>query len=190
MVGNSRTINRSWRYSPVKIRSSYSESLIHWPIVGAAGAVAFSFVSVLIVTAWAASLPAQGGRQVLAPTEMPGVPDCQTSSRADSSSSSLSPMPASAKGRNPGAAASQSVLPIQLSEPSPNSEIAKPAIIPGPGSAPLGACKVQTGSPRETCGTTVEFARDPTEAALRAKRERKLMFVLHVSGNFEESKFT
>jgi hypothetical protein len=36
----------------------------------------------------------------------------------------------------------------------------------------------------------VEFARDPAEAALLAKKERKLMFVLHVSGNFEESKFT
>jgi hypothetical protein len=34
------------------------------------------------------------------------------------------------------------------------------------------------------------FAKDPAEAAELAKREHKLMFVLHVSGNFEESKFT
>jgi hypothetical protein len=36
----------------------------------------------------------------------------------------------------------------------------------------------------------VAFAKDPAEAAVLAKREHKLMFVLHVSGNFEESKFT
>jgi hypothetical protein len=36
----------------------------------------------------------------------------------------------------------------------------------------------------------VVFAKDPTAAAELAKREHKLMFVLHVSGNFEESKFT
>ncbi len=36
----------------------------------------------------------------------------------------------------------------------------------------------------------VAFAKDPAEAAVLAKQEHKLMFVLHVSGNFEESKFT
>jgi len=36
----------------------------------------------------------------------------------------------------------------------------------------------------------VVFAKDPTTAAEFAKREHKLMLVLHVSGNFEESKFT
>ena len=39
-------------------------------------------------------------------------------------------------------------------------------------------------------GAKVAFAKDPAEAAVLAKREHKLMFVLHVSGNFEESKFT
>jgi hypothetical protein len=46
----------------------------------------------------------------------------------------------------------------------------------------------QEAVPEACC--QVEFARDPAEAALLAKKERKLMFVLHVSGNFEESKFT
>ena len=39
-------------------------------------------------------------------------------------------------------------------------------------------------------GTTVEFENSPSAAATRAKKEQKLVFVLHVSGQFEESDFT
>ena len=44
-----------------------------------------------------------------------------------------------------------------------------------------------------TCGeygTTVEFAASPAEAAKRALKEEKLVFVLHVSGLFEEPNYT
>ncbi len=44
-----------------------------------------------------------------------------------------------------------------------------------------------------TCGdfgTSVEFADSPVEAAKKAKKEQKLVFVLHVSGNFEDPRFT
>ena len=63
-----------------------------------------------------------------------------------------------------------------------------------PGSAGASPSRPEREVPKrepanEPC-SQVEFARDPTEAALLAKQERKLMFVLHVSGNFEESKFT
>jgi hypothetical protein len=43
---------------------------------------------------------------------------------------------------------------------------------------------------RETFGTTVAFARNANEAARAAAEERKLVFHLHVSGNFEEARFT
>jgi hypothetical protein len=49
------------------------------------------------------------------------------------------------------------------------------------------------GDPRpgcETFGTAVEFARNPVEAARIAAEQRKLTFLLHVSGNFEEARFT
>jgi hypothetical protein len=45
----------------------------------------------------------------------------------------------------------------------------------------------------ETCntfGTKVEFFDTPTEAARKAVKEQKLVFVLHVSGNFEDPRFT
>jgi len=44
-----------------------------------------------------------------------------------------------------------------------------------------------------TCGshgTSVDFVSTPSEAARQAKKEQKLVFVLHVSGHFEDPKFT
>ncbi len=39
-------------------------------------------------------------------------------------------------------------------------------------------------------GTRVKFVSSPSEAARIARQEQKLVFVLHVSGNFEDSRFT
>lgn len=44
-----------------------------------------------------------------------------------------------------------------------------------------------------TCGdygTTVDFVDSPKEAAQLARKDGKLVFVLHVSGNFEDPRFT
>jgi hypothetical protein len=42
----------------------------------------------------------------------------------------------------------------------------------------------------ETYGTQVSFVDSPADAAQRALKERKLLFMLHLSGNFEDAKFT
>jgi hypothetical protein len=42
----------------------------------------------------------------------------------------------------------------------------------------------------ERYGTTIDFVRNPKEAARIAKAEDKLTFLLHVSGNFEDDAFT
>lgn len=39
-------------------------------------------------------------------------------------------------------------------------------------------------------GTTVDFVDTPKEAAALAKKQEKLVLVLHVSGNFEDPRFT
>jgi hypothetical protein len=39
-------------------------------------------------------------------------------------------------------------------------------------------------------GTSVEFFDTPSEAAKQAAKKEKLVFVLHVSGNFEDPRFT
>jgi hypothetical protein len=39
-------------------------------------------------------------------------------------------------------------------------------------------------------GTSIDFVDDPTAAARQALEQQKLLFVLHVAGNFEDSCFT
>jgi hypothetical protein len=39
-------------------------------------------------------------------------------------------------------------------------------------------------------GTKVEFVETPSEAARLALKEEKLVFVLHISGHFEDPRFT
>lgn len=43
---------------------------------------------------------------------------------------------------------------------------------------------------KETFGTAVTFERNMIEAADFARQQRKLLFLLHVSGNFEDTEFT
>lgn len=42
----------------------------------------------------------------------------------------------------------------------------------------------------KTYGTAIRWAGAPSDAAAKAKAEEKLVFVLHVSGHFEDPKFT
>jgi hypothetical protein len=63
----------------------------------------------------------------------------------------------------------------------------------GPVKAPPAPVKPVPKDKGETCGsfgTSVEFVETPSEAARLAKKEQKLVFVLHVSGNFEDPRFT
>lgn len=41
-----------------------------------------------------------------------------------------------------------------------------------------------------SCGTSVEFVDSPKDAAALARKEQKLVFILHVSGHFEDPRFT
>jgi hypothetical protein len=58
----------------------------------------------------------------------------------------------------------------------------------------VGAARAADGKKDgETCGsfgTSVQFEESPKVAAAKAKKEQKLVFVLHVSGNFEDPRFT
>lgn len=56
-----------------------------------------------------------------------------------------------------------------------------------------GATSPQAAVAADSCGefgTSVIFAESPAEAAKEAVKEEKLLFILHVSGLFEESEFT
>jgi hypothetical protein len=66
--------------------------------------------------------------------------------------------------------------------------LAVPAVGGKPGAKP--ADKAAEGATCGSYGTTIEFVDTPKEAAVQAKKENKLVFVLHVSGNFEDPRFT
>ena len=72
----------------------------------------------------------------------------------------------------------------------------KPAV-PGPVVRPVKPVKpappVVKDKTEATCGshgTRIDFVDTPSQAAKIAKKEQKLVFVLHVSGNFEDPRFT
>ena len=56
-----------------------------------------------------------------------------------------------------------------------------------------GAICLERAYAEESCGefgTSLTFADSPAQAAKLALKEEKLVFVLHVSGHFEESEYT
>jgi len=63
----------------------------------------------------------------------------------------------------------------------PEEPLASPAV-----QAPI----TQSCSARTTHGTNVNFLSTPSEAARKARENNKLTFLLHISGNFEDTDFT
>jgi len=53
-----------------------------------------------------------------------------------------------------------------------------------------GTARAEDGATCSGYGTSVQFFKTPSEAATQAKKDQKLVFVLHVSGNFENADFT
>jgi hypothetical protein len=76
--------------------------------------------------------------------------------------------------------------PVEVAEkaaPEVKAEQAPPSVLaaqPDPGAA----------APGGTCGTSIAFLSSPRLAARHAVEEEKLLFTLHVSGNFEDPGFT
>jgi len=72
--------------------------------------------------------------------------------------------------------------------------------VPALAQGPKGGVKVKGGptgslklSDEATCGdhgTSIHFERTPKEAAKRAQKEEKLVFVVHISGLFEDPNLT
>ena len=56
--------------------------------------------------------------------------------------------------------------------------------------APLAAIDLPTKTTCAFHGTTIDFVDSPKEAAAQAKKEEKLVLVLHISGHFENASLT
>ncbi len=65
---------------------------------------------------------------------------------------------------------------------------------PEPAPAPAGVKPIAPEEKPATCaanlGTRIPFVKDPPEAFQLARKERKLVLMIHLSGNFEEKEFT
>ena len=55
---------------------------------------------------------------------------------------------------------------------------------------PLSAIDLPTKTTCARHGTTIDFVDSPKEAAAQAKKEEKLVLVLHISGHFEDASLT
>lgn len=95
------------------------------------------------------------------------------------------------------------VMPVQPDPKMAQAILGKPAapvILPGPdididiAPGPV-AAKAQGGEPKkcQTCqkfGTTIEFIENPPDAFKKARAFGKQVFMVHLSGNFEDKEFT
>lgn len=156
--------------------------LIHWGVVALAGGAAWLLVVGVIAVS--------GARDKTSPAEV-GEPPIEQ------------PVVAVAEVAGPLALAQVGVpasLPSPTQEQPPSYQKA-PASPPIP-SAPEGpaallsalALPERIAAPQaeaaRKCGTKVAFLDSPAEAAHKALEEQKLLFVIHLSGNFEDAQFT
>jgi hypothetical protein len=161
----------AWLPHPQPIVDHSRPSLVHWPIVVSAVAVSFSLV--VCILAWIVTHPGKAPvgqleleRLIVVQTPTPAPPIITPAiNRVERPDVLLPHVPPAPKPTPP--------VPVagRVMETTPP---------PLPKARPKG----------ETYGTSVLFLSNPAEAAEVAKNENKLLFVLHVSGNFEESCFT
>jgi hypothetical protein len=187
-----KTISRSRPRRPVILEMDNHACAppIYWRAVALTGAVCFTLMCAGIVLALGS------GKRPPAPIEervdeapSPGSVDRDAS---DSSVMVNAPMaddanvaPISAPNL---AAASMPLVAATPSNPEPLDPFADAS-----GDNPALAHYITLAKAPPACkryGTAVDFVDNPIDAAAQALRERKLLFVLHVAGNFEEKKFT
>jgi len=134
------------------------QRLVNWPVVLAAGAFVWFWIVGAILVGWLASSP---------PGNEPSAP--QVSALPPPS---LVPVVQAVQGPEPIGFPALVLPPEQVAVPQPEPVALKPA-------APA---KEEVGK----YGTAIDFVDDPSEAADLAQKNRKVLFVLHVSGDLED----
>ncbi len=151
-------------------------------------AVAVSFALLVSVIAWIVTHPHKTPSQAAAPAAT--IAALTPSSEAEAQPPEPVPPIEVTPAVHP--ADRQDVLLSRL----PLIEEAPPPLVPlGPKKAPvqkpIPAAQAPAAPPTgETYGTQVLFLNNPEAAAQLARRDKKLLFVMHISGNFEDSCFT
>ena len=135
---------------------------LYWPTVYVAGAWALLLVAGTTVIVWAGSRPTRLVK-VSVPAETPTTAAVRPPE----------PVPVAAVPAEP------SLLPVAEPAPLPVDEPVRRPLVEAPARADA-----------DTYGTAVRFLNNPAEAARQAVWEKKLLFVLHLSGNLEDKQFT
>jgi hypothetical protein len=153
-------------------------SIIHWPVVAAAGAAGLLFMAGLTVAAWRGSHAGRARETATTPAAVAAV-------QAPTPPPSEEPPPADPQPPAASPAEEENELPPTTAGPS-LAEVDSLQADPAPATPPVPRCAPAT----ETHGTRVDFVALPAEASRLAVQEDKLLFVLHLSGNFEDPQFT
>jgi hypothetical protein len=148
--------------------------LVYWPPVLAAAAASLLMIGGV---AWLLSASAPRANAGAAPELALNIPGAEETKPVTSA-----PQPV----------VSVKEEPKPVVESKPVEEALPPAAAASTESAPVEGKlpAVECKPPTELLGTSVEFVDNPTLAARTAAREDKLLYVLHVSGNFEDPGFT
>jgi len=172
--------------------SEDTTSQIDWRVVGVAGVMAGLLVVGSVLAAWATAPPMgsiKGNMASLSRSPQSaglaiGAKPLGDKDRSTNGTDSLASTKADRDGNDSLTASSVQSQPNAI-YPETDNRVTAPAPVPGIEAE-------RKSSPEPDCETApaVVFARDPMQGARLAREEHKLMLVLHVSGNFEESKFT
>jgi hypothetical protein len=165
-------------------------SLVNWPAIVAATAIAFA--GVVSAIAWIATHPSKATHQI-EPTPVLAT----ISPPSDAVALPPAPPPFAARPTAPLVTIPAVHRPSReelLVNHIPRVEEMPPPL-PPPLPAPEPKCVklppvAEAPSAGETYGTQVLFLNNPEVAAETAQREKKLLFVMHISGNFEDACFT
>jgi hypothetical protein len=148
---------------------------IDWRLVGSTVAAAVVVLGVMVYGAWATT-----GRTVAAKPQ-PQLAALQAPAR---------PQPAPADVKLADMEKKYQEIMTRLEAQADAKPEPKPEPRPEPKPEPVSVVQ-EPAKPASTCyGTAVNFVGTPTEAATEAAANKKLMMVMTISGNFEESKFT
>jgi hypothetical protein len=168
---------------------------IHWPAVGGAAAFCAVFITGLTLAAALVSRPAgageasgpwpalsdEGREETVAPPAAGGA--AGEAGQGEAGPPDLAPLVPDPP--RPGAGLEQVVASAAASVPTTVPNPWRPVPAPEPP-----AERVAVKRPPVTCDTSVEFVSSPVRAAKQAQQEHKLLFLLHLSGDFEEPGFT
>jgi hypothetical protein len=152
---------------------------MNWPLVAGAAVLTLLILAALAATTWA----------ILAPQDKAHPALDQTSGlvRTNMPAEAIEPQP-------PVDQELQASLPVCPKSLEPDKEISPPDLsvpLPKPQTDAKSIRFEQHAAPKcQKYGTSVEFHGSQTEAARAARRDGKLLFMLHISGNFEDARFT